>query len=225
MTLDTPQAPKARKTVRAAILLSATAAFLVGCTGNFLPGASNDPPKLYVLTPKNTFSKTLPKVDWQLTVALPVADAALNTARIALRHNPVSLEYYARANWVDTAPRMIQTLLVESFENSASIVSIGRQSVTLRADYSLLTDLREFQAEYIDGGPPRIRIRLNAKLVRMPQRDILATETFEFVEPATSSDLEAVVVAFDVALGKTLKRIVEWSLTQVPPESPRPNRR
>ena len=120
---------------------------------------------------------------------------------------------------------MIQTLLVESFENSASIVSIGRQSVTLRADYSLLTDLREFQAEYIDGGPPRIRIRLNAKLVRMPQRDILATETFEFVEPATSSDLEAVVVAFDVALGKTLKRIVEWSLTQVPPESPRPNRR
>ena len=50
-------------------------------------------------------------------------------------------------------------------------------------------------------------------------------ETFEFVEPAASTDLEAVVVAFDVALGKTLKRIVEWSLTRVQPESPRAGRR
>ena len=88
-----------------------------------------------------------------------------------------------------------------------------------------MTDLREFQAEYIGGGPPRIRIRLNAKMVRMPQRTILATQTFEFVEPAASSDLEAVVSAFDVALGKTLERIVEWSLKSVPPESPRPRRR
>ncbi len=82
-------------------------------------------------------------------------------------------------------------------------MGVGRQSVTLRADYSLLTDLREFQAEYLGNGPPRVRVRLNAKLVKMPQRTILATETFEFLEPAASSDLEAVVSAFDVALGKT----------------------
>ena len=202
------------------VLLGAT---LSACTGNLLPGAGNDPPKLYILTPKNTFEPNLPEVDWQLTVALPIADAALNTARIALRQNPISLEYYARANWVDTAPQMIQTLLVESFENTGKIVSIGRQSVTLRADYSLLTDLREFQAEYIGEGPPRVRVRLNAKLVRMPQRTILATETFEFLVPSASSDLEAVVSAFDVALGRTLKRIVQWALTSVPPEAP--NRR
>lgn len=209
---------------RAAALGLASALLLSACSGNFLPGAGNDPPSLYVLTPKTTFAKDLPKVDWQLTIPLPIADAALNTARITLRQNPISLEYYARANWVDTAPQMIQTLLVESFENSGKIVGVGRQSVTLRADYSLLTDLREFQAEYIGSGPPRVRVRLNAKLVKMPQRTILATETFEFLEPATSSDLQAVVSAFDVALGKTLKRIVEWSLKAVPPESPRARR-
>lgn len=198
--------------------------FLTACAGNLLPGASNDPPSLYVLTPKTTFPDALPKVDWQLTIPLPVADAALNTARITLRQNPISLEYYARANWVDTAPQMIQTLLVESFENSGKIIGVGRQSVTLRADYSLLTDLREFQAEYLGNGPPRVRVRLNAKLAKMPQRTILATETFEFLEPAASSDLEAVVSAFDVALGKTLKRIVGWTLKSVPPESPRARR-
>lgn len=209
---------------RAAALALPLTVLLSACTGNLLPGAGNDPPSLYVLTPKTTFTEDLPKVDWQLTIPLPVADAALNTARITLRQNPISLEYYARANWVDTAPQMIQTLLVESFENSGKIVGVGRQSVTLLADYSLLTDLREFQAEYLGGGPPRVRVRLNAKLVKMPQRTILATETFEFLEPAASSDLQAVVSAFDIALGKTLKRIVEWSLKAVPPQSPRARR-
>lgn len=205
---------------RAGAVLAA-GVLLASCAGNLLPGAGNDPPQLYVLTPKSTFPDDLPRVNWQMTVGLPAADAALNTARIALRRNPVSLEYYARANWVDTAPQMIQTLLVESFENSDRIVSIGRQSVTLRADYSLLTDLREFQAEYAGAGPPRVRVRLNVKMVRMPQREILAFETFEYVEQATDSDLKSVVVAFDSALGKTLKRIVTWTLTVVPPESPR----
>ena len=215
---------RAYRNICSGTLFLTLALVLAGCSGNILPGAGNDPPKLYVLTPKNTFSNKLPKVDWQLTVAFPIADTALNTARIALRHSPISLEYYARANWVDTAPQMIQTLLVESYENTGKIVSIGRQSVTLRADYSLLTDLREFQAEYMGDGPPRVRVRLNAKLVRMPQRTILATETFEFIEAAASSDLETVVGAFDMALGKTLKRIVEWSLTVVPPRSPRSRR-
>ncbi|MFT5487018.1 MAG: cholesterol transport system auxiliary component [Paracoccaceae bacterium] len=209
---------------RSAALSVALTALLSACAGNILPGAGNDPPSLYVLTPKTTFAEDLPKVDWQLTIPLPIADAALNTARITLRQNPISLEYYARANWVDTAPQMIQTLLVESFENSGKIVGVGRQSVTLRADYSLLTDLREFQAEYLGAGPPRVRVRLNAKLVKMPQRTILATETFEFLEPAASSDLEAVISAFDIALGKTLKRIVEWSLKAVPAKSPRARR-
>ena len=210
--------------LRSVTLTVALSALLSACAGNLLPGAGNDPPSLYVLTPKTTFAQDLPKVSWQLTIPLPIADAALNTARITLRQNPISLEYYARANWVDTAPQMIQTLLVESFENSGKIIGVGRQSVTLRADYSLLTDLREFQAEYIGSGPPRVRVRLNAKLVKMPQRTILATETFEALEPATSSDLQAVVSAFDVALGKTLKRIVEWSLKAVPPGSPRARR-
>lgn len=210
--------------LRPIILSLVLSGLLSACAGNLLPGAGNDPPDLYVLTPKNTFPDDLPTVNWQLAIPLPVADAALNTARITLRQNPISLEYYARANWIDTAPQMIQTLLVESFENSGKIVGVGRQSVTLRADYSLLTDLREFQAEYLGAGPPRVRVRLNAKMVKMPQRTILATETFEFLEPAASSDLQAVVSAFDVALGKILKRIVEWSLKAVPPESPRTRR-
>lgn len=203
------------------LLLLAAVPLLSSCTSALLPGAHSEPPTIYVLTPKSTFPADLPKVDWQLTIFVPTTDAALNTARIAVRRSPISLEYYAHANWVDTAPQMVQSLLVESFENSGKIVSVGRQSLTLRADYSLLTDLREFQAEYSGDGPPRVHVAINAKLIRMPQREIIAHKNFDFVEPAPEGDLKSVVGAFDVALGKTLKRIVAWTLTAVPPESPR----
>ena len=210
--------PFSRMGVRVLALSTAMAALaaLSGCGGSILPGMTAEPPQLYILTPKSTFSKNLPKVDWQLTIDKPIAQAGLATARIALRQDPISLEYYARANWIDTAPLMIQTLLVESFENSKSIVSVGRQSVTLRADYSLLTELREFQAEYDGAGAPKAHVRINAKLVKMPQRVIIGTLTVERIQEADSGDMKAVVGAFDMALGKTLKRIVEWTLATAP---------
>jgi cholesterol transport system auxiliary component len=196
------------------------AAILAPVAACGLPGSDREPPRLFVLSPKSTFAPDLPKVDWQLTVDTPIAEAGLNSAKIALKHNALSLEYYARAAWTDTAPLMVQTLIVESFENTGRIVAVGRQSIVLRGDYLLVTELREFQAEYEGKAAPKVRVRLNAKLVRMPQRVIVANHTSESVIAATDGSLEAVVHAFDEALGKVLKRIVEWTLTAVPPDRP-----
>jgi cholesterol transport system auxiliary component len=207
-----------RATAMGAAWIVALVGLLAAC-GEILPGANKDPPKLYVLSPKSTFDSDLPRVDWQLVVDVPVADAALNTARIALRRNPVLLDYYGDSNWTDTAPLMVQTLLIESFENTRRIVGVGRQSVALRGDYSLISDLREFQAEYDKSTIPNVRVRLNAKLVKMPERVIVGSINAEFVEPADGSDLASVVYAFDQALGKTLKRIVEWTLRAAPAKS------
>jgi cholesterol transport system auxiliary component len=207
-----------------AALAVAASIGLAGCAGDFLPGARTEPSKLYVLTPKSTFAPNLAKVAWQLTIDVPIAEAGLNTARIALRRTPITLEYYERANWIDTAPIMVQTLLVESFENSGRIVGVGRQSTAIRADFILVTDLREFQAEYHLGAMPQARVRLNAKMIRMPERVIVGATTIERLHEAAGTDLVSVVEAFDVALGKTMKRIVEWALT-TPPATRRDGRR
>lgn len=177
-----------------------------------LPGFSQ-PPDLYTLTPKSTFPQDLPQVDWQLLVEPATAAAALDTVRIALRRELTRIEYYADVAWTERAPLMIQTLLVESFENSNSIVSVGRETFGLRADYVLKTELREFQAEYVDErGAPEVRVQINAKLVRMPERRIVAGQTFESVEDADSRAFREVILAFDAALGNVLKDIVEWTL-------------
>jgi cholesterol transport system auxiliary component len=186
---------------------------LAGCT-SVLPG-QGEPSRLFTLTPKTTFAENLPTVRWQLTVDTPIAEAGLSTTRIALRHSPVTLEYYAHAEWVDRAPLLVQTLIIESFEATNKIMAVGRNSIHLRSDYNLLCELREFQAEYDDRttAPPQVRVRINAKLIRMPERTIVGSTTAEYVDRAKSPDLESVVATFDDMLGKTVKRIVEWTLT------------
>lgn len=210
---------RAHRAGRTAALLVAAALALTGCQ---LPGGG-EPPNLFTLTPKSTFSPDLPQVHWQLLVETPVAAAGLNTSRIALQHSPVTLEYYAQANWTDVAPAMVQTLLIESFENTGKIVAVSRETTTLRSDYVLKAELREFQAEYDNGGPPLVRVRINAKLVRMPDRAIIGSHTVERTARAAGGDMQQIVLAFDEALGQVLRRIVEWTLTA--PGSSAPPRR
>ena len=183
---------------------------LAGCA-NVIPGRSV-PPKLFSLSPKSTYSAGLPTVNWQLVVEVPITAETLDTARIALSRDRYTLDFYGNARWAERAPMMIQTLLVESFENTKKIVAVARQATDLRADYVLKTDLREFQAELSGDGRPTVRVRINAKLVKMPERIIIASFKSERAVEAESSNLIDVVRAFDTALGKVLKQVVEWAL-------------
>jgi cholesterol transport system auxiliary component len=200
-----------RRWLRAVAALP-VAALAQGCSLT-VPG-QGPPPELYRLTPKSTFREDLPTVDWQLILEAPVANAGLNTTRIALQRSPTQIEYYARSGWADRAPLMIQTLMIESFENSHKIVSVGRESVGLRADFILKSELRELQAMYPNGGPPEPMVALNAKLVQMPRRTIVASNSFQSRVPAQADSLPEIVAAFDDALGKVLRQLVEWTLIE-----------
>lgn len=176
-----------------------------------LPG-TGEPPRLFTLTPKSTFAADLPRVDWQLAIEAPVAPGGIDTTRIAVQRTPLTLDYFARAAWTDTAPRMVQTLLLESFENTGKLVAVGRESSSLRPDYLLKVDLREFQAEFRGAAAPVARVRLSVRLVRLPERTVVASFTHEGVEQAAGPEIEKVVAAFDDALGAVLRRVAEWTL-------------
>ncbi|RMD64971.1 MAG: hypothetical protein D6826_01225 [Alphaproteobacteria bacterium] len=196
---------------RARVAFAFVLAGLVAACQVPVPG-QGPPPALYRLTPKSTYDPDLPTVDWQLLVETPLANASIDTTRIALMRRPMQIEYYARAQWTDRAPLMIQTLIVESFENSGRIVAVGRDVVGLRGDFVLKTELREFQVEYSGADRPRAHVAIVARLVQMPRRAIISTRTFERRVTARADSLDAVIEAFDEALGKALRRLVEWAL-------------
>ncbi len=202
-----------RLTILGSMML-ATGLVLASCSGIITPGPA---PNLYNLTPKSLFPEDLPRVDSQIVVAEPLAAGGLDSNRIALRPTPTELKYYARARWTERAPKMIQTLLVESLENTGRIVAVGRQAIGLRSDYDLKTELREFQAEYFNGAEtaPLIRVRINAKVIAQPRQMIIASRSFESYMTAAGSDISSIVVGFDEALGKVLKETVQWTLVTV----------
>jgi cholesterol transport system auxiliary component len=146
---------------------------LAGCSAVITGGG--DPPRLYTVNPRTGGAGAV-RVQWTLEVPVPTAPQGLNTQRIALRRSAVSLEYYGGANWIDVAPEMVQTVLVQSFENSGAIAGVARDATRLRPDYVLVTELRDFQAEYdAANGAPLAHVRIMARLLRlMPDRAIIA---------------------------------------------------
>lgn len=205
---------------RASRRVGRTAAVLLCCVALSACAAlelvNRQPPRLFQLTPKSTFDPALPELDTRLSVEVPTATTGLNTARVALRPTPTTLEYYAGASWIDVVPVMVQNLLVESLDNTQKIDVIGREVAGVRAGYALLTHIREFQAEY-DGSPapPEIRVRIQARLIRLPRRISIAATSRETVVVAQTNSLNAIVEAFDQAFGDVVKDVVEWSLGEL----------
>ncbi|MDD3444978.1 MAG: ABC-type transport auxiliary lipoprotein family protein [Zavarzinia sp.] len=189
-------------------------AVMLGACGSLFKAATTTP-RLFTLTSTADISPG-PIVGWQLVVEEPLASRSIDTDFIALMPSSTEVKYFESARWAERAPRMVQTLLVESFENSRRIVAVGRQAVGLRADFQLISELREFQAEYRKGlkAPPVIRIRFSAKMILQPQQIIVAAQNFDFEEQLISNDIDSVIAGFDKVLDQTMRGVVEWALAQ-----------
>jgi len=190
-------------------LMLAGGAALGGC--GIIPKV-NEPIPLYNLSAVTQFDRSLPKADWQLVIGTPVASADLDTTRIALTRSPGVIEYFAKGAWADNAPILLQDKLIESFEASGAIVAVGRDAVGLRPDYVLQSELRDFQAEFA-GDAPSAHLRLVGKLVRMPDRRIVANIAIDKKVPAGGGSLPEIVDAFDLAASEAFQEVVVGVLT------------
>jgi cholesterol transport system auxiliary component len=191
-------------------LLGGAAVPLLTVAACQLPG-SGPPPREFRVTPKTTFDENLPQVTWALVVDRPVADPAFDTTRIA-RTSGVEVEYYADASWVDRPPAMIERMIIQSFRNSGAIQVVADRRSEVRSNFMLQTAITAFQAQPADSGPPEARVAISASLMALPRRQVVGTTEIARSVPAQAANLDAIAAAFDDALGKVLKRLVEWTL-------------
>lgn len=179
---------------------------LAGCGGLLSDAPTRE---LYRVNPQYRFAPGLPRVGAQLLVAVPTAPAALDTVRIALSRSPESLNYFAGAEWTDRVPFLVQGSLVDGFEKSAALPAVGPESGGLRADFVLETAIGNFEAVYDSpNGPPRIVVKLNAKLVRMPDRKIVGQVSVNREAMAAANAVPDIVRAFETALGGAVEELV-----------------
>lgn len=194
---------------RALLPIAAALLGLAAC-GGILP-VPPPPPQLYRLTPLAGGSAAAPSVAVQLAVAVPAAPSGLDTERIALSRSPTSIDYFASAAWTDRVPLMMQTLLVELLENAGQVRVVARQSPDLRADAVLTADLRHFEATYGSGGAPEVRVQLDCRIVRMPDRNVIAVKSFGGTARAAANETSAIVAALDDAFHAAMREIAPWA--------------
>lgn len=189
----------------AAIVLVA----LAGC--GVLPTPS-PAPELYRLTAIDRSAGAVSRLPVQLVVNRPVAEAALDTPRLALMRSPTTLDYFADAAWTDQLPGMVQAQLIASLENSGRFAAVGTPTGALHADEVLALDLRHFEAVYHGAGPPRWRVEIAAQLIRMPNRTALAVRDFQAEVPAARNAMPDIVAAADAAWRNVAREIVAWTV-------------
>lgn len=190
---------------------------LAGCAG-LLPGGDTASTLYGLKAPTNVSVSSL-NPQWQLIVEEPLAERALDTDRIAVYSGPHALQYFTGARWTDRAPRMVQDLIVETFEHAGLHMSATRQSVAVRPNVALISDLRDFEAQINatgadgEGGAivPEVVVRISAKIVWLDGRTILDGRTFEARGMAASDKVSDVVRAMNQAAQGVVHDIVVWS--------------
>ena len=182
---------------------------LAGCGGLF---GGSSPAQFYRVTPVHTFPPGLPHLPVQLLIDEPLAPAGLDTTRIALSRSAVSIEYFADSEWTDRVPLMVQTALLESFEDSKALSAINRESLGLHADFILKTEIRHFEALYDSPNQaPAAWVAIITRLVNPSGRDIVSQASFERRVRAETNDVPQIVLAFQEALEGVIEEIVVWT--------------
>jgi cholesterol transport system auxiliary component len=182
---------------------------LAGCS--VLP--SPPAPQIYRLSPAADDPPPRRVLRRALVVDIPTASESLDTDRIALIRDRTRFDYYANSLWTDRIPLLVQSLLVDAFENDGSIAQVGRDAQTLTPDCLLETEIRRFEAVYPDPGSelPTAVVAFDLSVVKMPDHRMLGRTLLSESAPASRNSVDGVVEAFDIAVGKLLPQCVTWT--------------
>ncbi len=175
--------------------------------------ASKEPPTIYSPDPRVDADPSWPKVDWQLSTTRPTAARMMDSLRIAVSPVPGELQVYKGASWARTPTEMIEDGVLRTLEDSGKIPAVARQGSGIGADYRLVMDLRDFQADYAGAAVPSAVIEVNVKLLHSHDQSVVDSRTFRHSQPAAGTDAGLVADAFTRALGATTHDIAGWVLT------------
>ncbi len=174
-------------------------ALLTGCSGSGSPLTFD-----LAAVPGNARPGTLSR---SIVVAEPVGLQPLEADRIIVREPGGSLAFLGGGQWADRLPRLIQTRLIQSLENSGRLRSVTRPGDKVLADYQLVSEIREFD---VVAGSGEAVVDISGKLVSDKTGKVSAARVFTARVPVTKVDAASAAVALDQALGQVLADMVRW---------------
>lgn len=185
------------------IAVVAVAAMLGGCTSMLREA----PVATYDLSAPQGFSGRAATGRGVLVIEEPTAIQTVDSNRMVARDGG-QVSYVPAAQWTDRLPSLVQTRMVQAFENSGRIGSVGRAQDRLSGDYQLITDIRAFEIDVGSGSTAKVEIA--AKIVDRTGR-VRSGRVFQSSAPAGAITGPGASAALDRALGQVLVDMVGWA--------------
>ena len=182
---------------------------LAGCTGLSTPQGSS--PNIYMLDARPTIPVSTVKHDLVLAVNMPQARPGFATAQIAYLQQPHELNYFISSRWADTPARMLQPLLLHALEQSSSFRAVVQTASAIPADIRLDIELIRLQQDFTTH-PSRVQITLQAQLIDVRGKRVLAVQQFAATENAGSEDAYGGVSAANRLVQRVLGQVTEFCL-------------
>ncbi|HEV2513463.1 ABC-type transport auxiliary lipoprotein family protein [Bosea sp. (in: a-proteobacteria)] len=188
-----------RGRLRALSLAVAGSLLLAGCGGGSAPTT-------YDLSAPRDFGR-IGGGGGVLIVAQPTAVQALDSDRLIVKDSSGALSFLGGAQWADRVPNLVQTRLIQTFENGSRIAAVGRPGERIVPDFQLNTDIRAFN---IDAASGQAVVEITAKLIGDRSGKVQRAKLFSARVPAGSEGAGA-AQALDQALSQVLIQIARWA--------------
>ncbi|MEV5407135.1 ABC-type transport auxiliary lipoprotein family protein [Streptomyces albidoflavus] len=118
-----------------------------------------------------------------------------------------TITFLGDGQWSDTLPRLIQTRLINTFENASQLRGVSRPSSGAVADAQLIMELRNFEVATPNN---EAYVVLSVKIVNDQTGRIVAGRIFRASVPVSAVNAAGAARGLDEALSIVMLDIVRW---------------
>ncbi len=147
----------------------------------------------------------------QILIPPPTALQALDSNQIVIRVSPSAIQYLGKSQWSDKLSKMVQSKLVEAFENTGKLGGVGVPGQGLAIDYQIVTDIRSFEIN-ASGGQKTATVEISEKILNDRTGTVRAQNIFRKVVPVSGGSNPDFVRALDTAFAGVTSELVDWTL-------------
>ena len=179
-------------------------------------GSAKAAPETFDLVAPVSFPPAEKTSTSQLVIAEPTSVVALDTQKIIIAPGAGESVTTEVAEWSDTIPKLLQAMIIQSFENSNYLGAVARPTDNLTPDYQLLLDLRVFQIERssANSAKPIAHVAFAAKILGNQGR-IVASRTFDAQAATPDTNAPGAVAALNDAFRQAATQLVEWTASAI----------